>query len=161
MKFITGIVAFTLTFVFSVALVGFPKAEFPPYEIRGNNQIQRNISSLLQRDIRNGKERDENLDKIYFESEKSAYFEAYTKAVNEYVDKSSNINDADLPPDFQVAWREHMQAWSDYEDFLNSSPTAQTSSCVFSRLEEPYNREISVTWEEVLRIGREYGANPY
>ena len=158
MKFITGIVAFTLTFAFSVALIGFPQVDFLPSEIRGNSQTQQNIASLLHRDVRNGEER---FDKIDFQSEKSVYFEEYTKAVNEYVDKSASMNDADLPPDFQVAWREHMRAWRDYADFLNSSETVNASSCSFSRLEDSYNREISVTWSEVLQIGREYGANPY
>ena len=161
MKFITGIVAFTLTFVFSVALIGFPKADFVPFEVRGDSQVQQNVASLLRRDIRNGRERDKKLDEMDLLSEKPVYSEAYIKVVNEYVDKSSSMDDADLPADFQVAWREHMQAWNDYADFINSSENGKTSSCMLSRLEDNYNQEISITWEEVLRVGREYGANPY
>lgn len=159
MKFITGIVAFTLTFIFSVALVGFPKADFLPFEIRGNNQTARNIASLIQRDVRNG---DEIFYKIDFRAERSAYFEAYTKAINEYVDKSESMNDADLPTDFQSAWREHMKAWRDYADFLNWSKTVKMEDSEFARLDNSYNRGISVTWREVLRVGRDYGATlPY
>lgn len=159
MKFITKIVAFTITFAFSVALIGLPKADFLPFENQINNQTQRNISLLLQRDVRNGEERDEN---INFRSEKSSYLEATAEAVNEYVNKSESMNDADLPPDFQSAWHEHMQAWRDYAEFLNESKTIKTSSCVFNRLEENYNQEISATWIEVLRVGGEYGATlPY
>ena len=159
MKFITGIVAFTLTFIFSVALVGFPKADFLPFEIRGNNQTARNIASLIQRDVRNG---DERFDKIDFRAERSAYFVEYAKAVNEYVDKSESMNDADLPTDFQTAWREHMKAWRDYANFLNKCETKKMDDSDFAQLDKNYNREISVTWQEVLQIGREYGATlPY
>lgn len=161
MKFITGIVAFTLTFVFSVSLVGFPNTEVIPFEIRGNSQIQQNISSLLRRDIRNGKKRDKKIDNIDSQSEKADHFREYKKSINEYVDKSSSMNDADLPPDFQTAWREHMKAWQDYTDFLNSAETVKTPSWLFSRLEDEYNQEISETWYEVLRVGREYGAKTY
>ncbi len=159
MKFITGIVAFTLTFIFSVVLVGFPKADFLPFEIRGNNQTQQNISSLLQRDVRNG---DERFDKIDFRAERSAYFAAYATAVNEYVDKSESMNDADLPTDFQSAWREHMKAWRDYANFLNKCETKKMDDSDFAQLDKNYNREISVTWQEVLQVGREYRATlPY
>lgn len=161
MKFITGIVAFTLTFGFSVALIGFPKTDFVSFEIRENSQEQQNIASLLRRDIRNGRERDKKLDDMDLLSEKPVYSEAYIKIVNEYVDKSSSMDDADLPADFQVVWHEHMQAWQDYADFINSSENIKKSSCLLSRLEDNYNQEISVTWYEVLRVGREYGANPY
>lgn len=159
MKFITGIVAFTLTFIFSVALVGFPKADFLPFEIRGNNQTARNIASLIQRDVRDG---DERFDKIDFRAERSAYFVEYAKAVNEYVDKSESMNDADLPTDFQTAWREHMKAWRDYANFLNKCETKKMDDSDFAQLDKNYNREISVTWQEVLQIGRKYGATlPY
>ena len=159
MKFITGIVAFTLTFIFSVALVGFPKADFLPFEIRGNNQTARNIASLIQRDVRN---RDERFDKIDFRAERSAYFVEYAKAVNEYVDKSESMNDADLPTDFQTAWREHMKAWRDYSNFLNKCETKKMGDSDFAQLDKNYNREISVTWSEVLQVGRKYGATlPY
>ena len=159
MKFITGIVAFTLTFIFSVALIGFPKADFLPFEIRGNNQTQQNISSLLQRDDRNG---DERFDKIDFNTERLTYFAEYTTAVNEYVDKSESMNDADLPTDFQSAWREHMKAWRDYSNFLNKCETKKMDDSDFAQLDKNYNREISVTWQEVLQVGREYGATlPY
>lgn len=160
MKFITRIAAFTLTFVFSVALIGFPKAEIVPFEIRGDSQTQQNVASLLRRDIGNGEQRDVKIDKIDSESSKSVYFEEYKKFINEYVSKSSSLNDADLPPDFQIAWRAHMQAWQDYADFLNSLETVKIPGWLFSRLEDEYDQEISRTWYEVLRVGKDYGANP-
>ncbi len=162
MKFITGIVAFTLTFIFSVALVGFPKVDFLPFEIQSSNQTQRNIYKLLQQDVGNGVERDIKFDKIDFRTERSAYFEDYITVVNEYVDKSEIINDANLPADFQSAWREHMQAWRDYVNFLNKCETRKMDDSDFAQLDKNYNQEISVTWEEVLQVGREYGATlPY
>ena len=159
MKFITGIVAFTLTFVFSVALVGFPKADFLPFEAQFSSPTARNIASLVQRDVRNG---DERFNKINFSAERTAYFEAYSDAVNEYVDKSESMDDVDLPADFQTAWREHMKAWRDYSNFLNKCGTKKMDDSEFGQLDRTYNREISVTWQEVLQVGREYGARlPY
>ncbi len=159
MKFITKIIAFTLTFVFSVALVGFPQTDLTAFDfvIKKDLQTQQNISSLLQRDIRNGEKRDKNLDEIDFPSESSAYFEAYTTTIDEYTAKSSSMNDADLPLDFQIAWREHMQAWHDYADFLKWSKTVKMEDSEFSQLDKSYDRGISLTWREVLRIGRNYG----
>ncbi len=149
MKFITGIVAFTLTFIFSVALVGFP------IEVQNNNQTQQNIASLVQRDVRNG---DETFNKTNSCAKWSVFHKTYPEIVNEYVDKSESMNDADLPSDFQLAWREHMKAWRNYADFLNDSETEKMDTSDFTRLNSNYNREISVTWQEVLQIGREYGA---
>ncbi|MDQ3180095.1 MAG: hypothetical protein M3Q33_06200 [Acidobacteriota bacterium] len=116
----------------------------------------------MQQDVGNGVERDIKFDKIDFRTERSAYFEDYITVVNEYVDKSEIINDANLPADFQSAWREHMQAWRDYVNFLNKCETRKMDDSDFAQLDKNYNQEISVTWEEVLQVGREYGATlPY
>jgi hypothetical protein len=154
MKFITKLVAFTVTFGFSVALIGLPNTF-----TNQTNQTQRNITSLIERDVRNG---DERFSKINFRAERSAYFKEYSEAVNEYVDKSESMNDADLPTDFQSAWREHMKAWRDYSNFLNKCETKRMDDSAFAQLDKNYNQEISITWDEVLRVGREYGATlPY
>lgn len=155
MKFITKTAAFTLTFIFSLVLTGFPKTDLLSFESRGSCRDQYNISAFLQRDVENGRERDY---KVNLHSEDSdSYFEVYTENINEYVDKSINLNDQDLPSDFQSAWREHLRVWRDYNDFINERKTTQISSCAFNRLDNIYNQEISETWDEVLRVGREYG----
>ena len=111
MNFIKTIGAFSLTFIFSVALVGLPQSAQP------------GISLLLQRDISNGHERD--LDVYNFsdsDSPEDIYVSPeYAETVSEYVNASSSMDDTNLPADFQAAWRNHMAAWREFDDFLSKS----------------------------------------
>jgi predicted N-acyltransferase len=83
----------------------------------------------------------------------------------QYADKSGSMEADGLPQDFQIAWREHMKAWRDYADFLNemknSSARKMLSEEKLDALETKHSAEITNTWQEVLRIGRNYGAEVY
>ncbi len=165
MKFITTIGAFSLTFILSVALVGFPKMNYLPFETVNNYRIQKNISSLLQQDINNGSERDIKIyslidaelssDSVYLSPE-------YAETISEYVDDSSSIEDTDLPSDFQLAWQNHLRAWREHANFLSKPKShckmQKSGSEEFSRTFARQDEEITVTWRKVLAVAGKYGA---
>jgi hypothetical protein len=144
LKFITAIVAFSITFGFSTALAGLFKA---------NNPTGQKISSLLKRDIQNGQEMEQ------IARFASSPFD-YAEEVSEYADNSQAIDDTDLPADFRFAWRTHMEAWRTHANFLNRS------SCMRKRMNKEeisqimiaQKVEIDTTWMNVLKIGVRYGA---
>lgn len=164
MKFITTIGAFSLTFIFSVALVGFPKADYFPFADAGNNRVQQNVLSLLQQDIRNGLERDR---KIYSLMEANlspqpVYLSPeYAEVMSEYVDESASIDDTDLPADFQLAWQNHLRAWREHANFLGKPKShckmQKFNSEEFSRTFARQDEEITVTWGKVLSVAGKYG----
>ncbi len=169
MKFITTIGAFSLTFIFSVALVGFPKVDYFPFADAGNNRVQQNVSSLLQQDIRNGLERDR---KIYSLMEANLSPEPvylsfeYAEVMSEYVDESVSIDDTNLPTDFQLAWQNHLLAWREHANFLSKPKShckmQKFNSEEFSRTFARQDEEITVTWGKVLSVAGKYGVTvPY
>jgi hypothetical protein len=147
---ITALVAFIATFIFSAGLVRiiFPApavqyvyTEKPRLFERSSNDIE----SFLLQDISNGELRQDN-----------RYTDDYAGEVMEYWKASSSMDASRFPQDFQNAWRVHMQAWGDYANYLQDKKASKSNySC---GLEKRYNAEINRTWEEVLRIGRNYGA---
>lgn len=148
---ITALLAFVATFIFSAGLV---RIIFPApvvkyvytersrtFERRSSNEIE----AFLLRDIRNGEERQDY-----------RYADDYAGEVMDYWKASSSMDASRFPQDFQDAWRVHMQAWGDYAKYLQDKKASKSNySC---GLEKRYNAEINRTWEEVLRIGRTYGA---
>ena len=151
MNFIKTIGAFSLTFIFSVALVGLPQSAQP------------DISLLLQRDISNGHERDLDVYNFAdFDSPEDIYMSPeYAETISQYVNASSSMDDTNLPADFQAAWREHMAAWNDFDDFLNKSK----NHCKMRKLNSEdfrdnfayKNLRISITWHKVLAVADRYG----
>lgn len=168
-RFIAGIIAFIGTFAVSVGLVwllfGFPVKITNNYPHRNCHQRHATaIYSFLSRDISNGRERDvqsfrtNNWEK---DGEIGYSIENHAASVAEYVDESSSMDASSFPQEFQSAWREHMNAWRDYSEFLNerkNSSRTKLSEEDFEQMENPYNGEINRTWEEVLRIARNHGA---
>ena len=149
-RIITALVAFVSTFIFSAGLVRiiFPApvvkyvyTESPrTFEPRSND-----IESFLLRDISNGSAR---LDYKYTDD--------YAEAVMTYWKTSSSMDASEFPQDFQDAWRLHMQAWGDYAEYLQDKKATKN---IYPRgSEKRYNAEINRTWEDVLRIGRNYGS---
>ena len=143
MKFITAIVAFSITFGFSTVLAGL---------LGENNQTAQRISDLLKQDIANGQQMDE----IY---QSNSSFE-FAEAVNEYVNSSQAIDDTNLPSDFRFVWRTHMEAWRAHADFLirTDCMRKRMSAEETSRVTIEQKYEIITTWMNVLRIARRYGA---
>jgi hypothetical protein len=169
-KHIAALITFFATFAFSAfiaLLFATPKIPYVPpvntYEFKSYNNGYRNntgykIKEFLVRDKQNGQE---------LESYKLSYEDgfvsrsstaAFADAVSEYVNESSSMNDSRFPRDFQAAWREHMQAWSNYEEFLQESKTKFLTFEEFNSRAISYNEDISTTWRETLRIAREHGA---
>lgn len=126
------------------------------------------IADFIAADHRNGadSERAEYYyGRNYSQKAPGSAFVGYARAVEQYVDDSSSMNAENMPSDFQDAWREHMKAWRDFSNFLNrvknSNNRANLSSDDAEAIDDFHSREITRTWQEVLRIGRSYGANVY
>jgi hypothetical protein len=147
---VTALVAFVATFIFSAGLVRiiFPApvvkyvyTERPRTFERSSNDIE----TFLLRDIRNGESRMDY-----------KYTDDYSEAVMDYWKTSSNMDASRFPRDFQDSWREHMQAWRNYADYLAEvkKSSARRDCSEGRRLVSEINR----TWEEVKSVGRTYGA---
>jgi hypothetical protein len=150
-RVITALVAFVATFIFSAGLVRiiFPAPVVKYVYTERSRTFERSsneIENFLRRDISNGESRNDY-----------RYADDYANEVMSYWQASSSMDASRFPQDFQDAWREHMQAWGDYAQYLqDKKATKRNYSC---GLEKRYNTEINRTWEEVLRIGRTYGAS--
>ena len=152
-RIFTALIAFVATFIFSAGLVRIifpaPVVRYVYTEQFVNNQTVRpsanEIETFLRRDIRNGELR-----------EVDRYGENQANAVMDYWKTSSSMDASDLPQDFQEAWQLHMEAWGNYAEYLQAKRgTTQSYSC---GAEKRYNMEINRTWDDVLRIGRNYGS---
>lgn len=174
-KNILSIIAFIIAFAFSAAFAGLFIAKpiiqteslvIADYGAKRTSCWKNResytadkIETFLRRDISNGNARDR---KAYQSDEDVRSFAQYADAMEEYTDLANNLNENDLPQDFQIAWREHVSAWNDYSEFLKNSGRAETRNIEqFRRAHERYDNEISTTWYEVLRVGRTYGAEVY
>jgi len=148
-KVIIGVIAFAVTFIFSAGLVRiiFPAPAVQYVYVDRPRVIERNtneIESFLRRDISNG---DARMDYRYTEN--------YDEAVMDYWKASSSMDASRFPQDFQESWREHMQAWRNYADYLSEKPSARRDRNEGKMLIDEINR----TWEEVKSTGRTYGSN--
>lgn len=148
-RIVIALVAFAVTFIFSAGLV---RILFPtPIALKKNcnervRLVERNtneIEAFLRRDISNG---DARMDYKYTDN--------YAEAVMDYWKTSSSMDASRFPQDFQDSWREHMQAWRNYADYLAEKPATRRDRKEGKLL----NDEINRTWEEVKSIGRTYGA---
>lgn len=124
------------------------------------------ITALIVADQANGQARGNamyDIGESYPPSFNSVAFPDYAGAVEQYSDASSNMATDKLPLDFKAAWREHMKAWRDYSDFLNKSMVLSGKNSLtkneFDELDEMYGVEIARTWQKVLDIGEDYGAD--
>jgi hypothetical protein len=161
MRFLSGIIAFIITFGLSVTTVGllfgFPKAE-TNHQVYNNysSSAKYKIKSLITRDVRNGYYRNLKVRKIdgYMNMSETELYnnDVYQKSINEYVRRSATISDAGLPDDFKYAWRMHMKAWKKQANYLNA---LEFNSDVSSYADN--TQEINETWYQVLRIAQRYG----
>jgi hypothetical protein len=167
LKSTISIVAFTLTFGFSVVLVGllfgFPQLSFDysqSAQTKNIDQSAYDIWRLISQDELNGTMRDSSVIKMDLSTQDKVAIATYAKQVDRYLIKSTSLDDSRLPSDFRAAWQEHMKAWENYSEFLNkrNESKAAVSNEEFNNLEQKYDEEISRTWFETLRIARSYGA---
>jgi len=147
-RVITAVVAFAVTFIFSAGLVRIilPAPVVRYVTVDRPRLIERNsneIEAFLLRDINNGSAR---MDYKYTDN--------YGEAVMDYWKTSSSMDASRFPQDFQNKWREHMQAWRNYADYLETRSSARRDNNEGKRLIGEINR----TWEEVKSVGRSYGA---
>lgn len=183
-KNILSIAAFIIAFAFSAAFAGLfvAKSELQTASVvpvgassqptscftkRGRYTADK-IEVFIAQDVSNGRDRDRQLyaiDGDYRPSHLSSSFPAYADAINEYADASNGLDETAMPHEFQIAWRAHMKAWRDYANYLD----ALRSSCARQKMsaqaageaENSFGADINATWYEVLRVGREYGAEVY
>ncbi len=169
-RFITAIVAFVATFIFSAGLVRiiFPAPAvlyvFTSQPQQYTKCKARSIEYFIRQDNLNGDASNQILKNSDFEYNPSnAYFSEYADSVADYVKTSANMDVSRFPQDFQNAWREHMKAWNNYSEFLSDmkSPSARRNLNIadFRTAGNRYDAEISRTYYEVLRVGRNYGAD--
>ena len=184
-KEVLSIAAFVTAFVFSAALamLFIPETRYEIvsvpvvyetqtekrtscFKYKNNAKTADKISALLRQDERNGLESSRHafeMSEDGISPLENSTFSAYADSVEQYIDASGSIRADDLPNDFQTAWREHMKAWRDYSEFLNrvDKPSVRKnwSRAEYRDTDAFYNREISRTWYEVLRIGKIYGAD--
>jgi hypothetical protein len=164
-KIITAALAFFTTFGFSALMMQFAyeKPTVGTYYLTSQRRSAtgQKIYDLLRRDIKNGRERFAR----FAESEayETSFTAAYSTAVGEYVNKSSGIDDSELPLEIQRAWRAHMKAWRDYDYFLTRAKDLsndQNNERKLRRLDWQKTREINRTWYEVLDLAAGYNAVP-
>lgn len=170
-KHIAALITFFAAFAFSAfiaLLFAAPKIyEVPPvvtnYEAKIFKQNRcgtgYKIKEFLEQDKRNGVDRTNYDFSSRNDSYTSARISVFADSVEEYAAESGAMDDTGFPRDFRVAWREHMKAWSDYAEFLQKAKTKRMSLEDFDAMTTEYNGEISTTWQETLRIGREHGAD--
>ena len=102
MKFITAVVAFSVTFGFAAFLTTLLGANQQlHFQAIENNQTAKDISAFIQQDVDNGEE----MDSI---AESATSLAEYSQAVTDYVDASESMEDVNLPTDFRLAWQDHM-----------------------------------------------------
>ena len=179
-KTILSTTVFIFAFVFSTAFaslfasksesqlnLGFGRTSTSCFKNRGNYTADK-VALFVQQDIRYGNERDRKLyrlDKDFRPPFTNSSFASYAEAVSKYADQSGSMEADELPQDFQIAWRAHMKAWRDYVNFFNEMKNSSTRKMVSEKhldeLETKHSAEINNTWQEVLRIGRSYGAEVY
>jgi hypothetical protein len=167
LKSTISIVAFTLTFGFSVVLVGllfgFPQPSYDYAQTAQSGNSERSaydIWRLISQDELNGTVRDSSVLKMDLSGQDKVAITKYSKQVERYLIKSTSIDDSELPSDFRAAWQDHMEAWKNYSEFLSKRNESKTaiSNEEFNNLETKYDQEISRTWFDTLRIARSYGA---
>lgn len=147
-KKILSLIAFFAAFAVSTSLVG----------LTFDSVTAERVSTFIEQDVQNGTYRDMEVYRLNTNSNSSASdMLAYTAFTADYVNKSGSMDESALPQDFQLAWLKHMRAWHNFEDLLKNNQNS-SDSYQFKQLYREYNNEITVTWYEVLRVSKKYGA---
>jgi hypothetical protein len=136
-KHIAALITFFATFAFSAfiaLLFATPKMPYVPpvntYEFKSYSSKSctgSKIENFLVRDKRNGDEMDGY--KLSYEEGfvLPSSLNVFANSVSEYVAESGSMDESRLPVDFQIAWREHMRAWSEYDEFLQNARNERMS----------------------------------
>lgn len=151
-KNILSLIVFAAAFAVSTALVG----------LTFDAGTAEKISVFLQKDVQNGAMRDAKVyrlknDNKYNYSSANSLMSDYIAVTDEYINKSGSLDESQLPPDVQLAWLKHMKAWNNFEEFLNENQN-NANDYQYRSLYRKYDREITLTWYEVLRVSKQHGA---
>ena len=175
-KKILSIVAFVAAFGLSTAFAGLfivkttnaSNASYKPvsYCKFKHNSTSEAISSLIVSNYANAKVRDSKIYDIgesYPPSHNSVEFADYAQNIEEYVNASSSLRTDGLPRDFRQAWQKHIKAWRDYSNFMNKTADVSTKNSFtpeeIEKAEAQFNQQIDQTYDAVLEIGGNYGAD--
>lgn len=145
-KKILSLIAFAFAFTLSTSLVG----------LTFDSGTAEKVSNFLQQDVQNGLNRDAEIYSLQAD-DLTSYSPEYVSVLKDYVNESGALDETGLPQDFQVAWLKHMRAWHNFNDFLTNSRNAKNGS-EYRKLYKKHNREITVTWNEVLNVSQKHGA---
>lgn len=166
-KNIFGLITFFATFAFSAfiaLLFAAPKVmEIAPvvttFEVKTYNHKRcgtaYKIKEFLERDKQNGIIR-EDADEY---SDDVADLSKRAELISKYAYTSGKMDANGFPRDFQAAWNQHMEAWRNRAVLLRKESNKSTVSEDFAEREHENVSKINSTWQEVLRVGREYGAD--
>ena len=186
-KNIISIAAFIVAFAFSTAFAGLfiDKSEYQSvltvpvvsyderqptscFTKKRNKYTAEKIEVFISQDNSIGSEHQQinsRIDRQELPLLKSPLFAEYKTSVAEYVEASGAMDETTMPHEFQTAWRAHTKAWSDFSAFLDSMKSGAVrgnlSDADAREMEKHFSAEIAVTYNEVLRIGRNHGARTY
>lgn len=117
------------------------------------------IETVLRQDVNYGQERLWRISSGERLPAKS-YFKKYAEAVEEYADDAGSLNYGHLPREFQIRWNEHMRAWRDYSNYLNTvKNSSQSLDEDFYRKQKEHTADINLTYFDVLRVGSRHGVD--
>lgn len=169
-----GLIAFAVAFVFSAGLVRIlfpapyvPVVEVTPLPVRESYcdrrkhpkkpKLATRLEEFIEQDKTNGDDRSTDL------IDGNVVSPTFVDSVNEYYETSSSMNTDYFPRDFVDAWNAHMKAWKNYADYLQLNRDRRVDRDLFDAKQRAYNKEISKTWDVVIRLARENGAEvtPY
>lgn len=158
-KHILGISTYFLTFFLSVILVAlFGVTKEPVTEkivvktdvFVGKPLLNRNFETVEQREIRKLLENDQTFGLEYYRRAKQP------KAATELVEKMRELSkNSELPATIREAYKNHLDAWNDYAEHLESRAHLPESE----NLCRKYNNEISRTYNELLETASNFGVD--
>ncbi len=169
-----GLIAFAVAFVFSAGLVRIlfpapyvPVVQVAPLPVREYScdrrkhpkkpKLASRLEQFIDQDKSNGDDRSTDL------VDGNLVSATWADSVSDYYETSSSMNTDAFPRDFVEAWNAHMKAWKNYSDYLELNRDRRVDPDVFNAKQRAYNKEISKTWDVVIRLARENGADvtPY
>ena len=151
-KHIFGISTYFLTFFVSVtlvALLGVKKEEaaVEVFSLSVNAPISRSYETVDQREIRKLLENDRRVGFEYYGRAEQP------EAAEELVENMRELNSSQLPPQIRKAYANHLEAWNEYANHVNSRAHLTESD----RLCPQLDAEISKTYDELLDTAKDFG----
>lgn len=151
-KHIFGISTYFLTFFVSVTLVALfgvkKETAVATYTITATAPLSRTFETVDQREI-----------KKLLENDRKFGFEYYARAeqpeaATELVENMREISKTtELPPQIRKAYANHLEAWNNYAEHVNSRAHLTESDRLCPKLDA----EITKTYDELLDTAKDFG----